>query len=148
MELRTFKTYTELEKVHQEDVNNFPMVWMFGSKTDAEILECISEIGAKSLDDCIGNGCGGLILKVDKQKYDDMWERHRQEREVFTESEENLYQMILSEMNNHEYGYTRNPHDTLAALGKSFSDFETDEKFNLAWCRAQKQCYQDFDECN
>lgn len=146
MEIRSFETYTDLQVAHQKDVDNFPMVWMFGQKTDEEVIECISKIGAKSLDDCIGNGAGGLILKSDKQKYLDMFKLHELERKAYSESEDNLYKMILSEMYNHEYGYTRDPYDTLLALGRSMKDFEHDEKFNHAWCKAQEECYKNFDE--
>lgn len=144
--IRNFETYENMEKAHREDVNNFPMVYMFGPKTDKEILECISKIGAMSLDDCIGNGVGGLILKADEQKYLDMFRLHRQERELFSSTDEGLYRMILSEMYNHEYGYTTNPEDTLMALGKEYSDLETDIRFNRAWAKAQKECFRIFNE--
>lgn len=146
MDIRNFETYIDLQIEHQKDVDNFPMVWIFGTKTDKEILECISKIGAKSLNDCVENGAGGLILKSDKQKYLDMFKIHELERKAFAESENNLYKMILSEMYNHEYGYTRDPYDTLIALGKSILDLETDKKFNRAWCKAEEECYRNFDE--
>lgn len=145
-EIRKFETYADMEKAHQEDVNNFPMVYMFGPKTDKEILECISKIGAKSLDECMGNGAGGLILKSDKQRYLDMFRRHNQERQLFSSTDEGLYRMILSEMYNHEYGYTTDPEDTLMALGKDFSDLETDRKFKRAWAKAEKECFRTFSE--
>lgn len=144
--IRRFETYEAMEITHHDDVNNFPMVWMFGQKTDEEILECISKIGAKSLDDCVGIGAGGLILKADKQKYLDMFKRHDEERKIFSESEKNLYEMILHEMYNYEYGYTCDPHDTLLALGKTEKDLETDEKFRRAWNKAKKIVLDDCDD--
>lgn len=148
MDIRTFKTYAEMDATHQNDVNNFPIVWMFGRKTDDEILEEISKIGAKSLDECMSICGGGVILKADEQKYDDMWKQHALEREAFTKSENNLFQMILSEMENHEYGYSRDPYDTLCAIGKTYKDLENDEAFRKAWKKAEKECFRRFNECN
>ena len=51
-------------------------------------------------------------------------------------------------MNNHEYGYTRDPYDTLMALDKTYEDLKTDAQFSSAWSKAQKKCFADFDKAN
>ena len=56
--------------------------------------------------------------------------------------------MILDEMDNHEYGYTRDPYDTLMALGRTHKDLKTDERFSKAWKKAEKKCFKAFDEWN
>lgn len=142
MEIKEYKSYAEMEAAHQKEVNDFPMCWMFGIKSEEEIKEAIkSSLGADSLSECIGNGAGGLILAADKDKYLAMFARQKEEKELFAKNAKNLEEMILREMNNHEYSYTQNPHDTLLALGRSFKDFDTDKVFSKAWAKAQKICF-------
>lgn len=149
MKLREFNTYREMEDAHQKDINDFPITYMFGRKTDEEIKEELAKIGAKSLDECCSVfGCGDVVRKADVPKLKELFTLQHRERRHFTENEKKLVEMIYYEMNNHEYGYTQDPHDTLMALGKSYSDLETDERFFKAWSKAEKQCFKDFDEVN
>lgn len=148
-ELREFNTYREMEDAHQKDINDFPITYMFGHKSDEEIKEHLAKIGAKCLAECCSVfGCGDVVRKEDVPRLKELLNLHDAERKLFSESEEKLYEMILFEMNNHEYGYLRDPHDTLMALGKSYKDLETDEKFYKAWKKAEKKCFEDFDEFN
>lgn len=139
MEIREFSSYQEMNEAHQKEIDEFPMIWLFASATEEEIQDALSKIGAKSLKECVGNGCGGIILKADKERYIEMFKRHDKEREAFKQSEQGLYQMILSEMINHEYGYSQDPDDTLSALGKTEQDLETDSVFRKAWKQAEKR---------
>jgi hypothetical protein len=140
--LRTFESYIDLQVAHQKDMDNFPITYMFGHKTDEEIKEQLAKIGAKKLIECCSVlGCGDVVRKVDVPKLKELFALHDAERKLFTESEEHLTQMIENEMWNHEYGYTRDPYDTLAALGRSIKDFDTDEKFARCWAKAQKTVF-------
>lgn len=142
MEIRSFSSYDELEKVHQKDLSGFPIIWLVGRLTDDQIKEKLRKIGACSLDECVTIFGGGVIKKTDAQKYIGLLKHHDKEREAFlSQSEENLVSHILAEMNNHEYGYTRNPISTLSALGKSIEDIRKDPIFRKAWKKAEKKCY-------
>lgn len=159
-ELRTFNTYTDMQVAHENDINNFPFIFIFAFNSD-EFIKKMSEEIKKRKPQCTGittiDGIrkhvksvigGGYIFKEDENAMNEMFELHYKERKLFTESEKNLVEMILYEMNNHEYGYTRDPYDTLMCLGKTYDDLETDEKFSSAWNKAKKKCFDAFDECN
>lgn len=149
MELRTFASYTDLQVAHQNDMNEFPITYMFGHKSDEEIKEQLAKIGASDLSECCSVfGCGDVVRKADVPKLKELFALHDAERKLFADEEKNLTDMIESEMWNHEYGYTRDPYDTLAALGKSMEDLETDEKFARCWAKAQKTVFDWDDENN
>ena len=142
MKIRSFKTLAEMEAAHQKDINDFPIVYMFGYKSEKEIRERIAKIGASSLNECIDNGYGGILLKSKLNDYKEMFARHRRERKKFCENEENLCKMILHTMYDHEYGYTENPEDVLDALGKTYDDLQNDQRFRNAWDKAEKICIE------
>lgn len=159
MELRTFSTYTEMKDTHQKDVNEFPFIWVIAF-SDKEFIEKMSEEIIKRKPKCTGIttmegigkhvvsiGAGGFVFKEDVTSMNEMFKRHELEKKEFRKSEKALVEEILYEMNNHEYGYTRDPYDTLMALGKSANDFE-DYAFRKAWNKAEKKCFEDFDEWN
>lgn len=160
MELREFSTLKELKDTHQKDVNEFPFIFVFAF-SDKEFIEKMSEEIKKRKPQCTGIttmegiakhvasiGAGGYVFKEDASSMREMFERHKAERKQFNKTEKNLVAMILYEMNNHEYGYTRDKYDTLMALGKTERDLKTDERFAKAWKKAEKKCFCAFDECN
>lgn len=159
MELRTFSTYREMKDTHQKDVNEFGFIFVFAF-SDKEFIEKMSEAIKKRKPKCTGIttmegiskhvvsiGAGGYVLREDISAMNEMFKRHEEERKLFRKSEKALVEEILYEMNNHEYGYTRDPYDTLMALGKSEKDFKN-ETFKKAWKKAENKCFCVFDECN
>lgn len=146
MEIREFATYTDMQVAHQKDVAAFPMTYSFGIKSDAEMKELLGKIGATCLTECVSlYGAGDIMRKVDVPKWKELCKQHAQERELFAQKEEKLVEMILSEMYNHEYSYTRDPDDTLSALGKTKAAFE-DELFNRAWKKAEQKRFEPINE--
>lgn len=137
--IRIFDSYGALQEAHQEDISNFPILWLFGKKGDAELAEAISKIGAKSVDELIGIGGGGYIQKSKKDDFLTMMRKHTAERKEFSSNQNNLVELIFSEMCNHEYAYTQDPEDTLNALGKTYQDLQ-DPNFKKAWKLAEKKC--------
>lgn len=137
--VRLFDSYDALQKAHQEDISNFPILWLFGKKSDAELAEAISKIGAKSVDELVGIGGGGYIHKEKKEDFLTMMRKHAREKEAFSSNPNNLIEVIFSEMCDHEYNYTQDPEDTLNALGKTYKDLQ-DPNFKKAWKLAEKKC--------
>lgn len=139
MELREFKSYQEMLKKHQEDISNFPIVYMFGKKSDAEIKSELGKIGAKCMAECTSVfGCGDVIRKVDVPKLFSLLANNNKERNLFFVKEENLVEGIVYEMNNHEYAYSYDDGDVLDALGKAEEDFQS-PIFRNAWEKAKKR---------
>ena len=146
MEIREFATYTDMQVAHQKDVSAFPMTYSFGRKSDEEMKEILGKIGATCLAECVSlYGAGDIMQKEDVPKWKELCKQHAQERELFAQKEEKLVEMILSEMYNHEYGYTCDPGDTLSALGKTKVAFEN-ELFNRAWKKAEQKCFEPINE--
>lgn len=137
--IRIFDSYGALQEAHQEDISNFPILWLFEKKSDAELAEAISKIGAKSVDELIGIGDGGYIHKSKKDDFLTMMRKHAKEKKAFSSNQNNLVEMIFSEMCSHEYAYTQDPEDTLNALGKTYKDLQ-DPNFTKAWKLAEKKC--------
>lgn len=138
MELRKFNSYKELVRTHQQDINDFPIIYLFGAqRSKAELDEKLKKINAKSLDECTSlHGAGDVMRKEDVPKYLELCRLHKKEKEEFCENEKNLENMIYTEMCNHEYSFTEDPEDTLMALGKSFEDLEDGTVFRIAWDKA------------
>lgn len=145
MKLREFKTYREMQQVHQEDMNNFPIIYLFGTqRSKAELDEKLKKIDATSLDDCCSiYGAGDVINKKDKQKYIDLCRVHKAERKLFAEDTKHLEDMIYTEMCNHEYSFTEDPEDTLTALGMKYEDLQMNSCLKVAWSKAAKRCHDD-----
>ena len=158
--MREFSTLKELKDTHQEEVNKFPFIYVFAFG-EKEFIEKMSEEIKKRKPQCTGIttmegiakhvvsiGAGAYIFREDSTAMREMFERHELERKHFNKTEKNLVATIIYEMNNHEYGYTRYPYDTLQALGKSMEDLEMDKKFAKCWAKAQKRVFDYDDENN
>ena len=142
-EVREFASYTDMQVAHQKDVNEFPMIFLFGNKNDEEIKAELAKIGATKLAECVHIGAGAIMRKADVPAWTALGKRHTAEKKRFSETESNLVQMIYSEMCNHEYGCTCDKYDTLQALGKTERDLTIDERFRNAWKKAEKRCFAD-----
>lgn len=159
MELRTFTSLKEMKDTHQKEVNEFGFIFVFAFHEKEFIEKMAAEI-QKRKPECTGIttmagiakhvtsiGAGAFVFHEDIMAMHKMFNRHEQERKLFNKEEKNLVASILSEMNNHEYAYTRDPYDTLLSLGKTEKDF-ADERFAKAWKKAKKKCFDAFDKAD
>ena len=107
--------YIEMNRRHQEEVSAFPMAFAFG---DEQLKEAMKKLGTIY-------GAGDIIRKSDLPAYREMQMRHREELFNAINSDETgdgfIFDMFDYELANHEYGYTRDPHDALMALGMSWN---------------------------
>ena len=156
MEIRTFNSLKELKDTHQKEVNDFGFIFVFAFHEKEFIVKMAEEI-QKRRPKCTGIttmegiakhvvsiGAGGYVFRDDIPQMNEMFKRQKEEEKIFRKEEKNLVASILYEMNVHEYGYTRDPYDTLMALGKTESAFK-DERFAKAWKKAEKKCFCAFD---
>lgn len=143
MELREFSSYKEMQEVHQKDIEAFPITYMFGTKSDEEIKEELSKIGAKCMAECVSVfGCGDIVRRVDVPKLKGLLNTHNQERFKLYEKDKLFEDAILYEMNNHEYSYTGDKGDTLEALGYTLKAYYNNERVREIWKKAEKRCYE------
>lgn len=139
MELREYNSYNEMIKAHQKDISNFPIIYMFGRKTDDEMKVELSKIGAKCMAECVSVfGCGDVVRRIDVPKLMEILKNQGIERFHFYEDDNKLEDAILSEMNNHEYSYTGNSDDVLSALSLK----SMDDRVRKIWKRAEKKCLE------
>lgn len=117
------ESYRELRERQQQEVNNFPLGFAFGTKQFEEMmagwgLDAKKDSDLAQVASLFG---GAYILKKDIPAYKDMSRRHREELAAAIEADKTgegfIYQMFLQELNDHEFGYTRDTEDTLDALG-------------------------------
>lgn len=148
-EVRTYRSYNEMDKAHQNDVNAFHVAFLFGNVSDEELLKTLHDkLGAESLEDVCGGIVGEILLIKDAPDYEAMWKNHDAERTLFNQNFDNFVSSIRHIMDNHEFGYTEDPTDVLCELGKSYIDLETDEEFRKAWNKAKEECLASYAECN
>lgn len=121
----------------QADFDKLPIKWAF---TDEKFKEIMQEWGLSENDtDKICNiGYGGIMRKSDlalltehTKKFD--LENKKQDKRFFVD-------MLLYELNNHEYGYTRDLEDTLFACQISAKDLQ-DEKI-VEWINEALQIWK------
>ena len=135
-------TYQELKQKHQEEFNAFPIHFAFGQEQiDAKLKE-LGLTHENYQDHVTGIGAGGFILNKDKDAYIEMCCRHRKEVMECRAADKNgdgfLYDMFHSELVNHEYGYTTDPTDAIAALGLTIEEINKNPAMVTALDKAMK----------
>ena len=120
--------YRAMKKRHQQEVHAFPLGYAFGNQQfkelmskwglDADKKEDLAQVSSLFV--------GAYILKKDIPAYRDMCHRHQEEREAAIAADQTgdgyIYQMFLCELEDHEYGYTRDTEDALTILGYTIQD--------------------------
>ena len=117
--------YIELQQRQQQDVNSFPIGAAFGREQFRQMMERWG-FTEEDTGNIVSLGAGCYIRKSDKQAYIDMCKRHHEElAEAIAEDKTGegfIYQMFRAELENHEYSYTGDTGDALAALGMTLRE--------------------------
>lgn len=113
--------YAELRQRQQAEFNALPLGFAFSRKQFDEMMEGWGLDTEKDLDKILRVPGGGYVQKKDAGLLHQTAERHDAEMTAAiagdVTGEGFIYQMFLYELDNHEYGYTRDTEDTLEALG-------------------------------
>lgn len=117
----TAASYQELRDRQQEEVNAFPMFFAFDQRQFAEGMRRLGLRPSDMNQVYAIAGTGGFYRKSDAPKLHEMFARHRKELDEAIAADKAgdnfIYEMFLTELSNHEYGYTGDVQDTLDALG-------------------------------
>ena len=109
--------YQELRNRQQEEVNAFPMFFAFDQRQFAEGMRRLGLRPSDMNQVYAIAGTGGFYRKSDAPKLHEMFARHRKELEEAIAADKAgdnfIYEMFLTELSNHEYGYTGDVQDTL-----------------------------------
>ena len=135
--------YSILKKKHQQEVNEFPMIFAFNN---AQLEEGMKKLGL-TMDDgdkmCCIRGLG-FIRKTDEEALHEMFDRHDKEmKEAIkfdTTGDGFVFDMFAFELANHEYGYTGEIDDTLNALGLTLDEVRENKNLLHGLNRARKAC--------
>ena len=113
--------YAELRQRQQEEFNELPLGFAFSQKQFDEMMRGWGLDPEKDVDKIYSIGAGGYVQKKDADLLHQTRKRHDTEMEAAIAEDKTgegfIYEMFLYELDNHEYGYTRDADDTLDALG-------------------------------
>lgn len=113
--------YAELRERQQKEFNALPLGFAFSRKQFDEMMQEWGLDPEKDLDKLLRIPGGGYIQKKDADLLHQTTERHSAEMATAIAEDKTgegfIYEMFLYELDNHEYGYTRDTEDTLDALG-------------------------------
>ncbi|SCJ45405.1 Uncharacterised protein [uncultured Clostridium sp.] len=139
--------YLELTKKHQKESNEFPFIFAFSNE---KLIEGMAKLGLKEYETnkLLSLGNGAFIRKSDKEKLNQMFNRHEEElKKAINEDltgEGFIYQMFDYELANHEYCITYELDDTLNALGLTMDEIKNNDKLLHGLKKAienQKSCF-------
>lgn len=115
--------YDEVKQRHQKRVNEFPLGFAFSNEQFKNMMEKWG-LNENDTDKILSIDCGGFIRKTDLEEYNKMWDEIRKENNDLIEQDKTgegyIKDMFVSELENHEYGYTYEIDDTLDALELSY----------------------------
>lgn len=124
LETRSFKSYEEMKKAHQDDYNAFPLGFAFNKVQFNEMMEnwgLNPETDLNKISMLPQNI--GYIRKADIPAFEEMLEKHKQEKITFKEKQSNIKAMLLNEMINHEYVISGDLAEVLEAVGYTMDDY-------------------------
>lgn len=111
--------YEEIKNKHQKRVEEFPLMFAF---TNEQLSKEMQRLGLNDndFDKIYDMGAGCFIRKSDLEEYNKMWDELRKEHQDLIDADKTgegyIKDMFVSELENHEYSYTRDLEDTLDAL--------------------------------
>ena len=148
------ETYKAMKDRHQAEVNALPLAFAFSRDQYREKLAAwgITEEEANN-GAILGIGGGGVIRSSDKDLVIGTFERiHAEEQAAIaadTTGDGYIYEMFIYELNNHEFSYTGDVDETLAALHLTADDINGSEALQHGLKRAVKEiagAWDPFDE--
>lgn len=123
--------YEELKAKQQKRVDSFPMKFAF---SDEQFNKAMNELGLspEDTDKVISIGGGGFIRKSDLKAFEELFDTIDKEmkEEIAKDKtgEHFIKDMFFYELQNHEFGYTKELDDTLEALDLKKEDILKNEK--------------------
>lgn len=142
--------YIEMKNRQQEEVNAFPMAFAFNQKQLEEGMRKLGLDPSETDKVCSLFGAGDFLRKTDVPAFAEMSRRHRSELKAAMDADETgegfIFEAFDAELSNHEYGYTGDATDALAALGITREDLEKDARLMHGFkkaCKSQMDWYNE-----
>lgn len=120
--------YAQLQTKHQQEHSDLEGI--FFAFNDEQFKEGMKKVGLDmdltdkaALKGSVASiGAGGYIRKERVDAYIEMLERHQQENKQLRKDSAKLFDALVYELSNHEYGYTHDPYPALEAVGVEASE--------------------------
>lgn len=126
--------YAELRQRQQDEFNALPLGFAFGNEQFKEMMEGWGLNPIRDLNKIYSIGAGGYVQKKDADLFHQTQKRHSAELAAALEDDATgegfIYQMFLTVLRDHEYGYTRDLDETLDALGYTLEEVLGDPRLN------------------
>ena len=123
-------TYSELKERQQQEINAFPFIWAFNESQLADGMRRLGLDPEKDKDKLCNIGGGGIIRKADADAMRAMFDRHRRELQEAIAADKTgdgfIYDMFYTELANHEYSYTMDLAEGIAACGLTVEQINAD----------------------
>lgn len=136
--------YQELRQRQQKEFDALPLGFAFGDKQFEEMMKKWGLDAKKKadLDKVYSIGYGGYIQKKDAPLLHETRKRHDKEMEDAIAADETgegfIFEMFLYELDNHEYGYTRETEGALDALGYTSDKVLKDQRLTTGLKKAME----------
>ena len=108
--------YVQLSQTFSQEISDFPIAFAFST---SQLEDAKQELGEGEL---VSVGNGGFMLKKNVSAFEQMMDRHQQQRKDFLNDDTNMIEALVYELGNHEYSYTYDYSDALMALGLRDTD--------------------------
>lgn len=147
--MKQVNQYQALITRQQEEFNKFPIKFAFN---DAQFKQGMNELGLdeNDTDKVVRTGAGGFMRKSDVEAYAKLGEKFAKELNDEIENDKfgNKFvkDMFSYELENHEYGYTRDYTDSLEALGYTMEDIKNNPKLKMGFDLALAEYSQEIED--
>lgn len=138
--------YTEFKERQQKEINDLPIYFAFG---DRQLQEKADELGFSTVEEMLQNvvgiGAGGFVLKNDLDLVLDTFKRHSEEMSEALKNDDFLKDALEYELGNHEYIITYDVSEALRPLGITYKEYQTNERYQRIMKEAVRS-YTDYME--
>lgn len=137
--------YAEMKQRQQQEFSAFPMQFAF---SDKQFVEGMAALGLEPTDtDKVYKAPGGgFYRREDGQRLKEMMDRFDRELQEAIAADETgecfIYEMFLTELNNHEFGYTMDTEEALDALGYTADEVLSDPRLKRGIEKAATEIYK------
>ena len=135
--------YGEMRNRQQKEFDALPLGFAFSKRQFAEVMQQWGLDPETDIDKIQSIGFGGFIQKKDAGLLHQTRNRHDTELEAAIAGDKTgdgfIYEMFLCELDNHEYGYTRDADGALDALCYTMEEVQADERLLRGFLKACKE---------
>ncbi len=127
------ESYKEMRERQQQEVNAFPFGFAFSNEQFEEMMK---KIPLDDGDKYYSIGAGGYVRGKDIPAMEEMFKRHKAEKQALKKSNKKMYDGFIYELYNHEYIYSEDDATVLGIFGYTVDDLETDKELARIYGKA------------